>query len=70
MKLEDIKQGMKLENKINGLTYEVITHHIGDVLFIKLESEDRFSAFHLFYDDVDDVDFAEQAFGIILIEGV
>lgn len=70
MKLEDIKQGMKLENKINGLTYEVITHHIGDVLFIKLESEDRFSAFHLFYDDVDDVDFAEQAFGIILFEGV
>lgn len=68
MKLEDIKHGVLLKNNINGLSYEVIEHIIGDVLFLKLDSEERFSAFHLFYDDLDDVDFAKEAFGIDLLE--
>ncbi|MBQ0114067.1 MAG: hypothetical protein KBT03_13135 [Bacteroidales bacterium] len=68
MKLEDVKHGVLLKSKINGLNYEVLEHHIGDVLFLKLDSEERFSAFHLFYDDLDDVDFTKEAFGIDLLE--
>ena len=63
---------LKVGDKIcstTGIEYEVIENHIGDVLFILNNNgtEDHiYNGLHLFYDDIDYLDYAKDILNINL----
>ncbi len=68
IKASDLKVGDKICS-VNGIEYEVITNHVGDALYI-LSCKDtggRVSkGLHLFYDDIDYLDYAKDILNIDL----
>ena len=68
IKASDLKVGDKICS-VNGIEYEVIENHVGDVLFIlnKRDSTKKYIAgLHLFYDDIDYLDYAKDILNINL----
>ena len=68
IKASDLKVGDKFISD-NGIEFEVITNHVGDVLFILNNNGggDRISnGLHLFYDDIDYLDYAKDILNIHL----
>ena len=54
IKASDLKVGDKICS-VNGIEYEVIENHIGDVLFIinkRDTTKECIAGLHLFYDDI------------------
>ena len=69
IKASDLKVGDKICS-VNGIEYEVIENHVGDVLFIlnkRDTTKECIAGLHLFYDDIDDLDYAKNTFGIDLL---
>ena len=68
IKASDLKVGDKICS-VNGIEYNVITNHVGDALYI-LSCKDtggRVSkGLHLFYDDIDYLDYAKDILNINL----
>ena len=68
IKASDLNVGDKILSK-NGIEYEVIENHIGDVLFILNENGEAghiYNGLHLFYDDIDYLDYARDVLNIEL----
>ena len=68
IKASDLKVGDKV-CCVHGIEYEVITNHIGDVLFILNdigEGGHIYNGLHLFYDDFDYLDYAKDILNIDL----
>ena len=68
IKASDLKVGDKICS-VNGIEYEVIENHIGDVLFIlnsNGEAGHIYNGLHLFYDDIDYLDYAKDILNIDL----
>ena len=68
IKASDLKVGDKIFST-TGIEYEVITNHIGDVLFIinRRDIEEKYIVgLHLFYDDIDYLDYAKDILNISL----
>ena len=68
IKASDLKVGDKICS-VNGIEYEVIENHIGDVLFIlnkRDTTKEYIAALHLFYDDIDYLDYAKDILNIDL----
>ena len=68
IKASDLKVGDKICS-VNGIEYEVIENHIGDVLFILNDNGDGghlSNGLHLFYDDIDYLDYAKDILNINL----
>lgn len=68
-----IKAGdLKVSDKVistTGIEYEVIENHVGDVLFILNSSGEAgyiCNGLHLFYDDIDYLDYAKDILNIDL----
>ena len=69
IKASDLKVGDKICS-VNGIEYEVIENHVGDVLFLFIFNENGrglhvYNGLHLFYDE--DVECAKNTFGIDLL---
>ena len=62
IKASDLKVGDKICS-VNGIEYEVIENHVGDVLFLFNENG---RGLHLFYDDIDYLDYAKDILNIDL----
>ena len=68
IKASDLKVGDKILSN-TGIEYEVIENHIGDVLFILNENGEAghiYNGLHLFYDDIDYLDYAKDILNIHL----
>ena len=68
LKASDLKVGDKICS-VNGIEYEVIENHVGDVLFIlnkRDTTKECLAGLHLFYDDIDDLDYAKDILNINL----
>ena len=68
IKASDLKVGDKIRS-VNGFEYEVIENHVGDVLFIlnnNGEAGHIYNGLHLFYDDIDYLDYAKDILNINL----
>ena len=68
IKAEDLKVGDKIFST-TGIEYEVIENHIGDVLFILNDNGECghiYNGLHLFYDDIDYLDYAKDILNINL----
>ena len=68
IKASDLKVGDKILST-SGIEYEVIENHIGDVLFIlnnNGEAGHIYNGLHLFYDDIDYLDYAKDILNIHL----
>ena len=68
IKASDLKVGDKICS-VNGIEYEVIANHVGDVLFIINENGEAghiYNGLHLFYDDIDYLDYAKDILNINL----
>ena len=68
IKASDLKVGDKIIST-TGIEYEVITNHIGDVLFILNDNGEGghiYNGLHLFYDDIDYLDYAKDILNINL----
>ena len=68
IKASDLKVGDKILSN-TGIEYEVIGNHIGDVLFIinnNGEAGHIYNGLHLFYDDIDYLDYAKDILNIDL----
>ena len=68
IKASDLKVGDKILSN-TGIEYEVIENHIGDVLFILNENGEAghiYNGLHLFYDDIDYLDYAKDILNINL----
>ena len=68
IKASDLKVGDKICS-VNGIEYDVIENHIGDVLFIlnkRYTTKEYIAGLHLFYDDIDYLDFAKDFLNIDL----
>ena len=68
IKASDLKVGDKVIST-SGIEYEVIENHIGDVLFILNENGEAghiYNGLHLFYDDIDYLDYAKDILNIDL----
>ena len=68
IKASDLKVGDKICS-VNGIEYEVIENHVGDVLFIlnkRDSTEECLAGLHLFYDDIDDLDYVKDILNIDL----
>ena len=68
IKASDLKVGDKIIST-TGIEYEVIENHIGDVLFIvnnNGEAGHIYNGLHLFYDDIDYLDYAKDILNIDL----
>lgn len=66
IKASDLKVGDKIISN-TGIEYEVIENHIGDVLFILNENGEAghiYNGLHLFYDDIDYLDYAKDILNI------
>lgn len=53
----DLKEGDLVD--VNGKDYTVVNNIIGDVLFMCKISADECDGFHLFYNDVSDIEIAK-----------
>ena len=68
IKASTLKVGDKIHS-VNGVEYEVIENHIGDVLFILNDNGEAghiYNGLHLFYDDIDYLDYAKDILNIDL----
>ena len=68
IKASDLKVGDKIIST-TGIEYEVIENHVGDVLFIFNENGKGlhiYNGLHLFYDDIDYLDYAKDILNIDL----
>ena len=68
IKASDLKVGDKVIST-SGIEYEVIENHIGDVLFILNENGEAghiYNGLHLFYDNIDYLDYAKDILNIDL----
>lgn len=68
IKASDLKVGDKIVSN-TGIEYEVIENHVGDVLFIvnnNGEAGHIYNGLHLFYDDIDYLDYAKNILNIDL----
>ena len=68
IKASDLKVGDKICS-VNGIEYEVIENHVGDVLFIlnkRDTTKEYIAGLHLFYDDIDYLDYAKDILNIDL----
>ena len=68
IKASDLKVGDKILSN-TGIEYEVITNHVGDVVFIlnsNGEGGHISNGLHLFYDDIDYLDYAKDILNIDL----
>ena len=68
IKASDLKVGDKIIST-TGIEYEVIENHVGDVLYIindNGEGDYRDNGLHLFYDDIDYLDYAKDILNINL----
>ena len=68
IKASDLKVGDKVIST-SGIEYEVIENHIGDVLFILNENGEAghiYNGLHLFYEDIDYLDYAKDILNIDL----
>ena len=68
IKASTLKVGDKICS-VNGIEYEVIENHIGDVLFIinkRDTTKEYIAGLHLFYDDIDYLDHAKDILNIDL----
>lgn len=68
IKASDLKVGDKICS-VNGIEYEVIENHVGDVLFIlnkRDSTKEYIAALHLFYYDIDYLDYAKDILNINL----
>ena len=68
LRASDLKVGDKIIST-TGIEYEVIENHIGDVLFILNENGKAghiYNGLHLFYDDIDYLDYAKDILNINL----
>ena len=68
IKASDLKAGDKIVST-TGIEYEVIANHIGDVVYIlrTIDPGDRRdNGLHLFYDDIDYLDYARDILNINL----
>lgn len=68
IKASELKVGDKICS-VNGIEYEVIENHVGDVLYIinkKDTTKEYIAALHLFYDDIDYLDYAKDILNINL----
>ena len=66
IKASDLKVGDKIYSN-TGIEYEVIENHVGDVLFIlndNGEADHIYNGLHLFYDDIDYLDYARDILNI------
>ena len=64
----DLKVGDKV-NSTTGIEYRVIENHVGDVIFIlsnKGTGDHLSNGLHLFYDDIDYLDYAKDILNINL----
>ena len=68
LRASDLKVGDKIIST-TGIEYEVIENHIGDVLFIlnnNGEAGHIYNGLHLFYDDIDYLDYAKDILNVHL----
>ena len=68
IKASDLKVGDKICS-VNGIEYEVIENHVGDVIFIlnkRDTTKEYLAGLHLFYDEIDDLDYAKDILNIDL----
>ena len=68
IKASDLKAGDRLLSN-TGIWYVVIENHIGDVLFILNDNSEGghiYNGLHLFYDDIDYLDYAKDILNINL----
>ena len=68
IRAKDLKVGDKICST-TGIEYEVIENHIGDVLFIinkRDTTKECIAGLHLFYDDIDYLDYAKDILNINL----
>ena len=68
IKVSDLKVGDKILST-TGIEYNVIENHVGDVLFIlsnKGTGDHLSNGLHLFYDDIDYLDYAKDILNINL----
>ena len=68
IKASDLKVGDKIIST-TGIEYKVIENHVGDVLFIlsnKGKGGNVYNGLHLFYDDIDYLDYAKDILNINL----
>lgn len=68
IKASDLKVGDKIFST-TGVEYNVIANHIGDVIFIlsnKGTGDHTSNGLHLFYDDIDYLDYAKDILNIDL----
>ena len=68
IRAKDLKVGDKICS-VNGVEYEVVENHIGDVVYIirTIDTGDhRDNGLHLFYDDIDYLDYAKDILNIDL----
>ena len=68
VKASDLKVGDKICS-VNGIEYKVISNHVGDVIFIlanKGTGDHLSNGLHLFYDDIDYLDYAKDILNINL----
>ena len=68
IRASDLKVGDKIRS-IDGIRYEVIENYVGDSLFIlanKGTGDHLSNGLHLFYDDIDYLDYAKDILNIDL----
>lgn len=68
IKASDLKVGDKIYSK-TGVEYEVVENHVGGVVYIlrTIDTGDhRDNGLHLFYDDIDYLDYAKDILNIDL----
>ena len=68
IKASDLKAGDRVIST-SGIEYKVISNHVGDAiyLFITRDADDHISnGLHLFYDDIDYLDYAKDILNIDL----
>ena len=68
IKASDLKVGDKIRS-VNGVEYEVIENHVGGAIYILVTNGTRYhtsNGLHLFYDDIDYLDYAKDILNIDL----
>lgn len=65
IKASEIIEGSQLIKLSTNMKYNVVTNIVDDVIFLVKDDDDSIS-FHLFYDDLEDVVYAAEEFGVDL----
>ena len=65
IKASEIIEGTQLVKLSTNMKYNVVTNIVDDVIFLVKDDDDSIS-FHLFYDDLEDVVYAAEEFGVDL----